>query len=89
MLDLKEGDIVSIDAAHYKGPATINYIAHDLLYAHHMLPIQCEISEEHLNQFDDFNHGQTIMRFSLRDLAGSQKNIEISISEENIQGTLF
>ncbi|PVC74952.1 hypothetical protein C2I27_03440 [Priestia megaterium] len=89
MLNLKEGDIVSIDAAHYKGPATINYIARDLLYAHHMLPIQCEISEEHLDQFEDHNHGQTIVRFSLRDLAGNKKAMEIPLLEDNIQGTLF
>ena len=83
----KEGDGVYIECERYKGDAIVTYVAQDILFAHHLLPIQCDIDEGSLDQYPDFNCGQTMMRFSLKDIIGVPK--EEKLLQDDIQGSLF
>lgn len=83
----KEGDTVWIECDRYKGDATVTYVANELIYNHHMYPIQVEIPEENLDQFEDFNNGQTMMRFNLKEVLGIQTPDKMIVSNE--QGSLF
>lgn len=83
----KEGDTVWIESDRYKGDAIVTYIDKPALYVDHFFPIQVEIPEEHLDQLEEFNHGQSIQRFSLKEVLGIQTPEQITIDNE--QGSLF
>jgi hypothetical protein len=83
----KVGDTVWIESDQYKGDATITYIDERHLYVDHYYPIQVEIPEENLDQFEDFNHGQTMCRFSLKEVLGIQTPDNVITEDE--QGSLF
>lgn len=85
----KVGDIVFVETERYTGDAYITYIDKSSLYADHFLPIQCEISESDLDKIDDFNSGQTMMRFSLKDIVGYQSSKSNDVLMDNEQGSLF
>jgi hypothetical protein len=84
----KVGDTIFVETYLYKGEITITYIDEPNLYLDHFLPIQGEINEADLDQLDDFNHYQTMLRVSLSDLA-SATCIESTNIEEDVQGSLF
>ena len=83
----KEGDTVWIESDRYRGDATVTYVAMNMLYVDHFFPIQVEIPEEHLDQLEEFNHGQSIQRFSLKEVLGIQTSEQVIIDNE--QGSLF
>lgn len=65
----KEGDIVTVDCKDFHGQALVTYVNKLDLYQEHLLPIQVEIlNEKDLAQFDDYNHGQTMRRYGLKDI---------------------
>jgi hypothetical protein len=81
------GDTVYIDSNSFKGDATVTYIDQSLLFDAHMYPIQVEINEADLDQFTDFNSGQTLYRTNLTEI-----NAIHNISQEftgSQQGDLF
>lgn len=83
----KIGDTVFIESDRYIGEATVTYIDMSTLFAHHMLPIQVEISEGDLVKIDEFNHGQTMFRTNLKEIAGIQTSDKVIIEDE--QESLF
>lgn len=86
----KLGDSISVKSDFFTGDATIVYINEPSLYAHHEYPIQVEISEADLDQLEDHNHGQTVFRISLKDIAAEEKSRPAPMKlEENVQGDLF
>ena len=85
----KEGDAIFINCEDYKGDAVIVFIDWPNLYNHHLFPIQVELDEGSLHQFDDFNHDQVIRRFNLKDISNIESK-EIPFKEvDERQLTLF
>jgi hypothetical protein len=64
----QKGDGVWIESSTYTGDAVVIYVDKQALYLDHLYPIQVKIPESNIDQFEDFNHGQTTHRFSLKEV---------------------
>lgn len=85
----KVGDVISVKTESFTGDVTVTYIDEPSLFVHHFFPIQAEISPDDLHKVDN-HHGQTLMRFSLKDIVSEEKVEPVKPAiTENTQLDLF
>ncbi|MDE1421987.1 hypothetical protein AAG663_22770 (plasmid) [Bacillus licheniformis] len=86
----KINDIVHVDSDFYTGEATVTHVNMQSIYSDHLYPIQCEIDEADLHKIDsELNHGQRVVRFSLKEVLGVRSEAEGKALLDNEQGSLF
>jgi hypothetical protein len=76
------GDAVFIQSDEYTGDATVTYVDNKNLYEPHMYPIQVDVDEGELHQFEEFNHGQQMYRTNLNEIAGIQTQEHIILNDQ-------